>query len=121
MRLLLDEHFPSAVVASLRREGVDVTAVQEWLEGALRSSTDDRLLAAAQAESRVLVSYDRKTLPTLLKDWARMGRHHAGVILIADKTVRQNDVGGLVRALRSLIARAGDWDWQDRVMFLQPP
>ena len=121
MRLLLDEHMPPAVATGLQRDGIDAVALPRWLGGTFRSAADARLLEVASAENRTLVTDDRKTVPRLLTAWAETGQHHAGVVLIDERTVRQNDIGGLLRSLRALIARAGDWDWQDRVMYLPVP
>lgn len=119
MRLLLDAHISPAVARSLQHEGFDAVAVRDWLEGIHRSAPDDQLLAAAAVDDRVLVTFDRRTIPPLLKEWAETGHHHAGVILVDEKTVRPNDVGGLVRALRRLIDAAGAESWHDRVVYLR--
>ncbi|HEX5164617.1 MAG TPA: hypothetical protein VFV93_04410, partial [Thermomicrobiales bacterium] len=65
------------------------------------------LLTVASAENRVLVSYDTKTLPPLVKDCWERDLHHAGIILIDSRTFRQNDIGGIVRALRTLVENRG--------------
>jgi hypothetical protein len=54
-----------------------------------------------------------------LKDWAETGLHHSGTILVDDKTVRPNDIGGLVRALQVLVVQSGDENWTDRVVLLR--
>lgn len=119
MRLLLDYHLSPAIAQVLRRDGVDAVAVRDWLGGNYRSAPDDQLLAAAWSDERVLVTYDCRTIPPLLKEWAETGRQHAGVVLIDEKTVRPDDIGGLLRALRALIARSGGESWRDRTVFLQ--
>ncbi len=119
MRLLLDAHIAPAVAGTLRSEGVDAVAVRDWLDGNYRSAPDDQLLSAAAADSRVLVTYDCRTIPVLLKEWAETGHHFTGVVLVDEKTVRQEDVGGLVRALRRLVALSTSDDWLDRVVFLR--
>src|SRR5215208_1975690 len=98
MRLLLDAHVSPAVARDLQRASIDAVAVRDWLEGNYRSASDDQLLAAAAVDGRVLVTYDCRTMPPLLKEWAEIRQEHAGVILVDEKTVRSNDVGGLVRA-----------------------
>lgn len=119
MRLLLDAHVSPAVARGLQSGGVDAVAVRDWQGGAFRSAPDDRLLEAAALEGRVLVSYDCRTLPPLLKEWAESGQHHGGVILVDEKTVRPNDVGGLIRALHVLAAANDELEWEDRVLFVQ--
>lgn len=119
MRLLLDAHIAPVVALRLRNEGIDAVTVRDWLDGNYRTAPDEQLLSAAAADARVLVSYDCRTIPPLLKEWAETGRHHAGVVLVDEKTVRQKDVGGLLRALRRLVAQSGTENWNDRVVFLR--
>lgn len=119
MRLLLDYHISAVIAQALRRDGVDIVVVRDWLDGSYRSASDDQLLSAAWSDECVLVTYDCRTIPPLLKEWAETGRQHAGVVLIDDKTVRPDDIGGLVRALRALIARSRGENWRDRAVFLQ--
>ncbi|MGB2653232.1 MAG: hypothetical protein WAN62_05605, partial [Candidatus Acidiferrum sp.] len=66
-----------------------------------------------------LVTYDRRTIPPLLKTWAEEGRKHGGVIFVDEKTISPADTGGLVRALGELARATARWDWSDRVCFLR--
>ncbi|HWR17730.1 MAG TPA: hypothetical protein VN577_23070 [Terriglobales bacterium] len=50
------------------------------------------------------VTYDRGTIPPLLKVWAEEERSHGGVLFVDEKTISPTDIGGLVRALISLAA-----------------
>lgn len=118
MRLLLNSHIASAVAQDLRRAGMDALALSEWLEGNYRNATDDLLLASALSDQRVLVTYDCRTIPPLLKMLAESGGHHAGVVLVDELTLRQRDIGALVRAIEKLALETGDEDWKDRVVFL---
>ena len=119
MRLILDEHISSDIAHRLLEDGVDVVEVSNWLSGTLRSTDDDHIHASAAGEHRVLVSFDVNTIPPLISVWSAQGKHHAGVILISGKTFRQNDVSGIVRALRTLVVDHEDEDWQDRIEFLK--
>jgi hypothetical protein len=80
---------------------------------------DAACLRQAAVQKLTLVTYDRRTIPPLLKDWAEAGRQHAGVIFVDEKTISQADIGGLVQSLGVLLKEARDWDWTDRVCFLQ--
>jgi hypothetical protein len=66
-----------------------------------------------------LVTYDRRTIPPLLKAWVEEGRTHGGVIFVDEKTISPADIGGLVGALAALVSDAGSWDWKNRVAFLR--
>jgi predicted nuclease of predicted toxin-antitoxin system len=119
MRLLLDAHVSPAVARRLAAAGIDAVAVRDWQGGNYRHAADDQLLLAAATEGRVLVTFDARSIQPLAREWAEIGRHHAGVIVVSGKTIRQDDVGGLIRALRALATAAGEQGWQDRLVFLR--
>jgi len=121
MRLLLETHVPRAVTTQLQRHGIDAVALQDWQAGAYREADDEEILMAAAADRRVVVTFDRKTFPSRLKIWAETGLHHAGVLLISQKTFSPTDIGGLVRALLHLVEASGDQDWTDRVVYMSAP
>jgi hypothetical protein len=120
LRLLLDEHISPRVVAGLRRldASLVVHAMKEWEDGAFPGRADAECLVEAAHQDLTLVTYDRRTIPVILKAWADEGRGHGGVIFVDEKTIAPSDVGGLVRALRVLIRRMGSLDWRDRAVFL---
>lgn len=93
-------------------------ALAEWKDGDYRNAPDDLILAAAVSEARVLVTYDCRTVPPLLKVLAETGQHHSGVILVDEETLRSYDIGGLVRALQRAISESAGEGWEDQVLFL---
>jgi len=121
VRLLLDEHLSPEVAYQLLHAGVDALPLRDWLDGAYFRHPDEDVLVEAAADGRVFVSYDQRSLPGLVGSWAGAGRHHAGVILIDDRTIAQGDTGGQVRALEQMVAKHGDEDWTDRVLYLPRP
>jgi len=90
----------------------------EWEDGAFLGQEDSVCLQEAFVQGLTLVTYDRRTIPPLLKRWAEEARSHAGVIFIDEKTISPADIGGLVKALGALVKHAGSWDWTDRILFL---
>jgi hypothetical protein len=120
MLLLLDGHFSQHVSRPLRARGIDVWTLDEWHDRRYRDQVDRLILAAAFAEARTLVTYDCKTVPGLLGELAENGLSHGGVILVDDRTIRQNDIGGLIRALVAFVEQYGDESWVDRVSYLPP-
>ena len=120
MRLLLDGHFSQAVSRPLRVSGIDVFTLDEWHDGSYRNLADMVILAAAVAEDRTLVTYDEKTIPNILRAWGVEGRSHAGIIFVKNRTIRQQDFGGQIRALRALVEAHGEELWADRTMYLRP-
>ena len=121
LKLLLDEHLSPAVAEGLRgrRGQVSALPLAGWEQGRFLGQPDELILAGAAAQNLTLVTYDRRTIPPLLKAWAEAGRAHAGVIFVDEKTIPASDVGGLIRALQSLAREACPWDWTDRVCFLR--
>lgn len=91
----------------------------EWENGRFLGQDDSACLLEAASQQLTLVTYDRRTIPPLLKAWAEAERSHAGVIFVNEKTISPADLGGLVRALSALHRDAGRWDWTNRICFLQ--
>ena len=118
MKLLLDEHVALAVARNLSAPGVEAMALRDWHAGAYLQVADDVILQAAHAEGWILVTYDRRTIPHLLKTWGEQGIAHGGVVFVDERTIAQNDVGGLIRALAQLVNRLGDAEWESREVYL---
>lgn len=121
LRLLLDEHISPDVASGLgrRRLALEVRYMSEWEDGRFLGQDDSPCLREAAAQRLTLVTYDRRTIPPLLKTWAEEGRAHGGVVFVDEKTISPADIGGLVWALTRLARDAGNWDWTNRVCFLR--
>ncbi len=55
MRLLANENVSRSVIQDLRQPGYDILSVKE----AMRASSDEDVLARAQAEHRIVVTHDK--------------------------------------------------------------
>jgi predicted nuclease of predicted toxin-antitoxin system len=55
VRILADENFPGDAVVALRQRGHDVS----WVHSNAPGSCDTEVIARAQAENRVLVTFDK--------------------------------------------------------------
>ena len=121
LKLLLDEHISPDVAKGLRRKDRTITvhAMTDWEDGNFLGQEDAACLKEATAQRLTLVTYDRRTIPPLLKAWAEEGRHHVGVIFVDDKTIAPSNIGSLVLALAGLVKEARNWDWTDRICFLR--
>jgi hypothetical protein len=121
LKLLLDEHISPDVADGLRRRNrsLIVHCMTEWENGAFLGRDDSACLLEAAAQRLTLVTYDRRTVPPLLKTWVEEERAHGGVIFVDEKTISPADIGGLVRGLADLYKAMGKWDWRDRVYFLR--
>lgn len=121
LKLLLDEHISPTVADGLRRRErlLIVFYIAEWENGEFLGQQDSPCLQQAAAQRLTLVTYDRRTIPPLLKSWAEEERKHGGVIFVDEKTIPPSDIGGLVRALRTLSRKTAKWDWTNRICFLR--
>jgi hypothetical protein len=121
LRLLLDEHISPDVAEGLRRrhKNISVTSLAEWEGGRFMGLADNVLLREAAAQELTLVTYDRRTIPPLLKAWAEASHDHGGVVFVDEKTILTSDFGGLIDALLQLYRNAVRWDWTNRVCFLR--
>jgi hypothetical protein len=121
LKLLLDEHISPTVADGLRRRErlLIVFYIAEWENGEFLGQQDSPCLQQAAAQRLTLVTYDRRTIPPLLKSWAEEERKHGGVIFVDEKTIPPSDMGGLVRALSTLSRKTAKWDWTNRICFLR--
>ena len=121
LKLLLDEHISPDVATGLQRRNraVEIHCMVEWQGGYFQGQEDSICLREAAAQGFTLVTYDRRTIPPLLKTWAEEERTHGGVVFVDEKTISPADIGGLVWALSRLAKETGNWDWTNRVYFLR--
>jgi hypothetical protein len=121
LKLLLDEHISPAVAEGLRRRNrpLIVSCMTEREDGEFLGQQDSACLKQAATQGLTVVTYDRRTIPLLLKTWGEEERKHGGVIFVDDKTISPSDTGGLIRALSDLSRKTAQWDWTDRVCFLR--
>jgi hypothetical protein len=121
LSLLLDEHISAAVATQVqaRRPEVSIQSIYDWRGGSFAGEDDDPLLAAAAGEGLTLVTYDQKTIPSLLTEFALQDRSHGGVVFVDDRTIASSDIGSLVLATLALWDQGQAWDWTNRVVFLR--
>ena len=121
LRLLLDIHIKPVVATQVRRTRPEcpIESLLRWHDGMNRTATDAEILEAAHQHTMTLVTYDRRTIPLLLRNWALRNRTHAGVIFVDGKTMRTNDVGSQVRSLAALWDAHHHEDWTNVVHYLR--
>ena len=88
VRYFTDEHVAKAVIAGLRRRGVDVVSVSE---SGMLSASDEELLAFAVSQGRVIFSQDDDFLRL-----AAQGYEHAGIVYAHQRTPIGEIVSGLM-------------------------
>ncbi len=121
MNVLLDEHLPKAVAATLRRlcPAVEAQHVADWQSGRWLSEEDPVLLEGLWQQRCVLVSYDRATLPGHLAERIADGKQHAGVVFVDPERFPPHRIGEMARALAKLFdAFPKEDDWFDRTVTL---
>jgi hypothetical protein len=120
LRLLLDEHLSPRITHQFRVKWPEaqIESVLQWEGGWLSGIPDPVLLAEAHKHGGTLVTYDQATITPLLKVWAEQGIQHSGVILVDDRTITQNDIGALIRALGAVWNQEKGSDWKNAVMHL---
>ena len=97
IRYFFDEHFRTAVIAGLRRRGIDLLTVEE---AGRRSLPDEEQLRFTASLGRVMVTHDQDYL-FLAADFQQRGEDHAG-IAFADYDKFSQAVGPLIHALLTL-------------------
>src|ERR1700678_1603627 len=117
LKLLLDEHISPDVAVSIRRRDKEIVVrgMVEWENGSFLGQEDSACLREAAVQELTLVTYDRRTIPPLLKNWAEEGRAHGGVIFVDEKTISPADIGGLVQSLGKLVKETRHLDWSSRI------
>ena len=118
--LLTDEHLTPAVAEQIqiKRPEIAIQSMHRWRSGAFLGKADRLLLEAAHEEGLTLITYDQKTIPPLLMDLATAGADHSGIIFVDEAAIASRDVGGLIKAIVSLYVRCAEWDWTNRISYL---
>jgi hypothetical protein len=121
VRLLLDGHIKKAAIQALHRlnPGCEVSHIADWQGGALRTAEDADILAACFEDGRILVTYDQRTIPGLLRRWAAEERSHAGVIFGDHDSVPPSDPGAVAEALSTIIVEVSETDMTNGVRYLR--
>lgn len=102
LRFLLDEHYPGWLADELADEGVDAVALVAH-RPELRGLDDGRVLAAAVAERRVVVTEDVPTFAAAIE----MVPNHVGVVYCHHARFPRTRPG-LAKLRKALCARAAD-------------
>ena len=121
LKLLLDEHLSPEIGAQVRRHNpaIAITSVRDWMGGVHLGEDDAILLEAAYREGLTLITYDQRTIPSLLTIWGEQRVSHGGVLLADDRRIASHDIGRLVKAIIETWEEYGQEDWTNRTLFLK--
>lgn len=114
--------YPPFFAEALRKRSHDVVSVHDRDER--RGKADPIIFAAAQAESRVVVTNNARDFVPLVAEAARGGERHHGLILTSDRTLRRTrgQTEAFVELLGGLMeANPGDAALRDQVRWLTRP
>lgn len=110
LRFLTDEDVFSDIALALRNRGFDAVSTPE----VNRLTEDDpSQLDWAAREGRVLMSFNVGDFVALHSEWLTTGKHHAGLIVSA-----QRPLGETLRRMLNLAAALSAEDLRDRLEFL---
>ncbi len=101
MKLLLDEQISGKVAERLRGRGHDAVAVTA--EAALRGLSDPDLFEVAQAQGRVVVSYNRSDFEAIVREYAETNREHHGLVIVHPTRFPSWEFARLTKALARLL------------------
>jgi hypothetical protein len=118
--LLTDENIAPAVAEQAQSKSPDIViqSLHRWQSGAFLGKADSLRIEAAHREGWTLLTYDQKTIPPLLMELAAVGADHSGVVFVDEDTIVSRDIGGLVKAILVMFDRCAEWDWENRISFL---
>ena len=102
MKLLLDEHYATAIATALRAAGHDALTVAER---SVTGMDDEPLLALAASEDRALLTNNVRDFLVIVGRWATAGRDHCGLVLTSDRGMPRDKgtIGRYVKSLRALM------------------
>ena len=107
-----EDSLSRALLHALRRAGFDCLTVAE---AGMRGRSDAEQLAYAAQRGRVLFTENGSDFRRLDSDWWRLGREHAGIVLLTD---HRTPIAVQARAFIALAAKVGDDGLFNRVEFL---
>lgn len=114
MKLLLDEMYPAALAAELRKNGMDATTVGEL---GLAGRPDGDVFATAVAGGYPVLTENVGDFTRISGEFLTSGRHHPGVLIALSSRFsrRPGGRGELVTAILAQITEP----LADRVVFLR--
>lgn len=115
MKLLLDEMYPPALAAALRRHGIETHTAGEL---GLTGHADADLFATAVAGGYVLLTENVSDFTRLAGNRVAAGQDHPGVLIALSSRFSRRPSG--VPALAAAVHDLADEQLDSRVVFLPP-
>jgi Domain of unknown function (DUF5615) len=113
LKLASDADFNGDILKGLLRKcpGLDLVRVQD---AGLRTASDANILDWTAAESRLLLTHDRTTMPEFAYERVRGGQLMPGVLVVRNKP----PFGPVIEDLHLVIECTIPEEWHDRVDYL---
>lgn len=99
----------------MRAAGHDVVSAET--DQGLRRLDDEPLLEYAWPRRRIVVTVNAKDFIPITGRWAKVGKSHAGCILIPPR-IGNRSYGAIISGVSDLIAGTEQSDWQDLVSYI---
>jgi len=113
IRFLADEDFNGRIIRGLMLHNREIDLVRAQEVG-LAGAKDDKILQWADESGRILLTHDRRTMPTQFRARIASGLHVPGILIVDDRA----PIGVCIQDI-SLIAECSDLDeWRDQVFYL---
>jgi hypothetical protein len=106
LRLLIDHNLNQNILRGLIRRIPHLDAVTAFEIG-MREATDTQLLSWAAREGRIIVTHDRRTMPTHAADLMSRGTSVAGLFVVPGNLALHQVLKDL--ELMITCTEAGDW------------
>ena len=118
-RFILDENLRGKLWSGILRHNsiagilIDCVRVGDPLNPP-RQTQDAQLLQWANAERRILVTLDKRSMPRYFRQLLESGGHSAGVFIVHDRS----KVDGVVQFLAAASYASTAEEWQDRIEYI---
>ena len=110
VRFQADADLKQAIVTGTRRRQPDIDFRSAYLAG-LEGKTDREVLAIAAQDKRVLVTHDRRTMPTEFGDFITT-QTSEGVLIVSQKLLSSDAIEAIILIWEASTAE----EWVDQIM-----
>lgn len=114
VRFLADENIDIDILRGLhsREPAIDVLDVKA---GQLRGTDDPSLLELAAQQDRILITYDRNTMPRHFRDRLDAGKRCPGTFILPQQ---ESALGEIIDSLVLVWAASRAEEWWNRIVYL---
>ena len=110
IRILADQNFNGDIFRGLKERIPELDCIATYAIG-IGKFTDDKLLAWAANENRVIVTHDAKTFPNFAYEKMAKGEKMCGVIVVSAKM----PIGQAIDDLELIILGRFENEWENNV------